>query len=87
MTKVRTPRRTERPSPASNLPVRKRILSALLAAEYKDVLPKLEHVTLTLGEVVYRADQDIKQVYFPEDAVWVFIRPPPPNGVDHVCRY
>ncbi len=69
MTKLRTPRRRERPAPPGDVPVRNRILSALLAAEYRDVLPKLEHVTLTRGEVVYRADQDIEQVYFPEEAV------------------
>ncbi len=46
-----------------------RILAALLATEYKRLLPKLEHVTLRRGETVYRADQRIDAVYFPEDAV------------------
>jgi len=50
-------------------PVRNRILGALLATEYKDLLPRLEYVTLTRGEVVYRADQEIEEVYFPEEAV------------------
>lgn len=45
------------------------ILAALLAAEYKRLLPSLEHVTLKRGETVYRADQEIEAVYFPEEAV------------------
>jgi CRP-like cAMP-binding protein len=50
-------------------PVRNHILAALLAAEYKRLLPKLEHVNLTRGQIVYRADQKIDHVYFPEEAV------------------
>ena len=57
------------PGPPADHPVRNRILGALLATEYKQLLPKLEHVTLTRGEVVYRADQEIEDVYFPEEAV------------------
>jgi CRP-like cAMP-binding protein len=49
--------------------VRNSILAALLATEYKRLLPKLEHVTLRRGEIVYRADQEIEAVYFPEGAV------------------
>src|ERR1700733_6169612 len=45
------------------------ILTALLATEYKRLRPKLEHVTLTSGEIIYRADQNIERVYFPEEAV------------------
>lgn len=50
-------------------PVRNRILAALLASEYRRLLPRLEHVSLKPGQVVYRADQEIEAVYFPEDAV------------------
>jgi CRP-like cAMP-binding protein len=50
-------------------PVRNSVLAALLATEYKRLLPKLEHVTLKRGQIVYRADQKIEEVYFPEDAV------------------
>jgi CRP-like cAMP-binding protein len=50
-------------------PIGNDILSALLATEYRHLLPKFERVTLKRGEIVYRADQDIAQVYFPEDAV------------------
>lgn len=50
-------------------PLRNSILAALLATEYKRLLPKLEHVSLKRGEIVYRADQEIEAVYFPEGAV------------------
>jgi len=55
-------------SPAAK-PVRNELLAALLATEYRRLLPKLVHVTLKSGDIVYRADQKIEQVYFPEDAV------------------
>jgi CRP-like cAMP-binding protein len=45
------------------------ILAALLATEYKRLLPKLEHVMLRRGDIIYRADQEIEAVYFPEEAV------------------
>ena len=62
------PHRTRRAPPA-DIPVRNSILAALLASEYKRLLPRLEHVSLKRGEIVYRADQDIEAVYFPEEAV------------------
>jgi CRP-like cAMP-binding protein len=69
MVVTNAPARRRGPRSAAELPVRNRILSALLATEYKRLLPKLEHVTLTRGQVIYRADQDIQEVYFPEEAV------------------
>jgi len=54
---------------AARTPVRNAILAALLGTEYKRILPRLEHVILKRGEIVYRADQNIKAVYFPEEAV------------------
>lgn len=51
------------------VPARNRILAALLATDYRVLLPKLEHVALTRGQVIYQADQEIEDVYFPEDAV------------------
>lgn len=54
---------------ATKTPVKNHILAALLATEYKRLLPNLERVTLKRDEVVYRADQQIDEVYFPEDAV------------------
>lgn len=60
--------RMRRAAPAGSA-VRNRILAALLATEYQRLLPRLEHVSLQPGEIVYRADQEIEAVYFPEDAV------------------
>jgi CRP-like cAMP-binding protein len=49
------------------------ILAALLAREYKHLAPRLEHVNLKRGQTIYRADQRIKSVYFPVDAVVAMI--------------
>ncbi len=57
----------------ADISVRNRILAALLASEYERLLPKLEHVKLKGGETVYRADQKIEHVYFPEEAVIAMI--------------
>lgn len=64
-----TPTRKKHALMAIDVPVKNRILSTLLSTEYKHLLPKLERVTLKRGEIVYRADQKIDEVYFPEDAV------------------
>jgi CRP-like cAMP-binding protein len=50
-------------------PVGNSILAHLLANEYKHLLPRLEPVTLKRHQVIYRADQRIDWVYFPEEAV------------------
>jgi CRP-like cAMP-binding protein len=55
------------------LRVKNDILQALLNSEYKHLSPKLENVDLKPGEVVYRADQRIEHVYFPETAVVAMI--------------
>ncbi len=69
MAGTHTPKRRRQPASPAGIAVRNDILAALLATEYKHLLSKLEHVTLKRGEVVYRADQKIEHVYFPEDAV------------------
>jgi CRP-like cAMP-binding protein len=51
------------------MPIRNSVLGALLATQYDRVLPKLEHVTLQAGQTLYRAEQEIEDVYFPEQAV------------------
>lgn len=66
---IRPSTRASRRAPPAGAAVRNRILAALLASEYKRLLPRLEHVTLKRGEIVYRADQDIEAVYFPEETV------------------
>jgi CRP-like cAMP-binding protein len=69
MAATHAPTRRRRPAPPAGIPVRNGILAALLATQYKRLLPRLEHVTLSRGEIVYRADQKIEHVYFPEEAV------------------
>jgi CRP-like cAMP-binding protein len=67
MSRARKQRRRRVAGPP--IPVRNSVLAGLLAADYQHLLPKLEHVTLTGGQVLYHADQEIEDVYFPEDAV------------------
>jgi CRP-like cAMP-binding protein len=50
-------------------PVRNQILGALLRTEYRRLIGRMEHVELTRGTILYRANQRIEHVYFPEDAV------------------
>ncbi len=55
--------------PAKEFPVKNGILGALLQTEYRRLIDKMEHVELQRGAIVYRANQEIEYVYFPEDAV------------------
>jgi CRP-like cAMP-binding protein len=63
------PKHSRRRAPSAGLSIGNGILAALLSSEYKRLLPKLEPVVLKRGEIVYRADQKIEHVYFPEEAV------------------
>jgi CRP-like cAMP-binding protein len=56
-------------APRIDLGAKNGILSALPIADYDRLLPKLERVQLTRGDLVYRANRKIDSVYFPEDAV------------------
>jgi CRP-like cAMP-binding protein len=49
--------------------IRNDILRALLNSEYKHLRPRLQRADLKAGEIIYRADQSIEYVYFPESAV------------------
>lgn len=53
--------------------MRNSIPAALLASQFERLLPKLEHVTLKGGDLIYRADQKIEYMYFPEEAVVAMI--------------
>lgn len=68
-----TVRGVKRQNAKASSAVRNDILRALLNSEYKRLRPKLEHVTLKVQEIIYRADQEIEYVYFPEDAVIAMI--------------
>ena len=55
--------------PRIDLGAKNGILSSLPLADYTRLLPKLERVKLTRGDLVYRANREIEAVYFPEDTV------------------
>lgn len=44
---------------------RNRILNALTGSEYEGLRPRLEPINLCVGEVLYRPDEPITHVYFP----------------------
>ena len=52
-----------------DLPIRNQLLAALVNEDYKHLLPHLQRVDLSLGDVVYFAGHNIEHVYFPEDSV------------------
>ncbi len=56
-------------SPTTATPLRNGILAHLLGSGYSRLRPRLEHVVLKHGATLYRADQQIEYVFFPEDAV------------------
>lgn len=45
------------------------ILNALPDDEFERLLPHFEKVELALGEIIYRAEEPIRHVYFPGDAM------------------
>lgn len=45
------------------------ILSNLPSEDYERLLPDLEPVKLVLGQFLYRAEETINQIYFPDDAM------------------
>ena len=55
------------------LPIRNDLLRALLNSEYQHLASKLEQVDLKRGEIIYKADERIDNVYFPETAVVAMI--------------
>ena len=54
---------------ALNQPIRNKLLSALVNKEYNHLIPHLQRVDLSLGDVVYTAGRNIEHVYFPENSV------------------
>lgn len=54
---------------ANRLPLENRILTALPAAEYRRLRPRLEHIRLDENEAVYSPGDGIRYIYFPEDAI------------------
>ncbi|HSG90549.1 MAG TPA: Crp/Fnr family transcriptional regulator [Pseudomonadales bacterium] len=53
----------------ARIPVGSRILAKLEPAEYRLLLPSLEHVLLEEGEVLVGLGDRVRHIYFPDDAV------------------
>jgi len=49
--------------------IKNRLLDALVRKDYDHLMPHLEQVELSLGQVIYSAETEIEYVYFPEDSV------------------
>jgi hypothetical protein len=50
---------------AKKVLVPNRLLGALPGKEYQNLLPDLEPVNLTFGEILYESQTQIRHVYFP----------------------
>ncbi len=49
--------------------IKNRLLNALVSRDYDHLVPHLEQVELSLGQVIYSAEAEIDYVYFPENSV------------------
>jgi len=58
---------------AKSAPIQNRILAALPAKEYARLAPHLTAVELPLGEVLYKTEDRIQYVYFPNSGVVSFV--------------
>src|SRR5437879_3161358 len=56
-------------SARSNEPVGNRLLGALPPAEYERLLPRLQQVSFSLGEVVYEFGGQLDYVFFPTNSI------------------
>lgn len=61
------------PQTAKSEPIQNKILGALPRKEYVRLLPHLKHVSLPLGEILYKTEDRIKYVYFPNSGVVSFV--------------
>jgi CRP-like cAMP-binding protein len=50
-------------------PIRNRLLAALPKKEYQRLLPDLEAVTLTFGDILFEPGDRLRHVYFPQNSV------------------
>jgi hypothetical protein len=57
------------PTKQNNAPVANRLLAALPAKDYKRLLPELEPVTLTFGDILFEPGENIRHVYFPNNSI------------------
>jgi CRP-like cAMP-binding protein len=57
------------PSRNRNKPVGNRLLAALPEKEYQKLLPELEQVNLTFGEILFEPGDSLRYVYFPNNSI------------------
>ncbi|HEX8635859.1 MAG TPA: Crp/Fnr family transcriptional regulator [Pyrinomonadaceae bacterium] len=57
------------PSAEKNQPVMNRLLAALSKKEYQRLLPELESVPLTFGDIIFESGDRLRHVYFPNDSI------------------
>lgn len=58
------------PKPLNNHdPLGNRLLAALHGEVYQRILPQLEYVTLSLGDVIYESGAQMNYVYFPATSI------------------
>ena len=53
----------------SDEPIENRLLAALPTEEYERLRPHMEHVSFSLGEVIYESGAHLDHVYFPTTAI------------------
>jgi CRP-like cAMP-binding protein len=58
---------------AKSAPIQNKILAGLPAKEYARLLPPLTAVSLPLGEILYKTEDRIEYVYFPNSGVVSFV--------------
>lgn len=69
-TKARPPRESVMLMGVSDhAPIANTLLAALARADYQRLLPKLEPVKLTFGEILHEPGDEIRHVYFPGDSL------------------
>ncbi len=56
-------------SKRSSEPVKNRLLAALPKKEYQRLLPELEAITLTFGDILFEPGDRLRHVYFPHDSI------------------
>jgi CRP-like cAMP-binding protein len=57
------------PSAEKNQPVMNRLLAALPKKEYQRLLPELESVSLSFGDIIFEPGERLRHVYFPNDSL------------------
>jgi hypothetical protein len=57
------------PTKQKNNPVGNRLLAALPVKDYQHLLPELEPVTLTFGDILFEPGENLCHVYFPNNSI------------------